>query len=138
MLANPESVKASNEKYNARTRTAQAEKTRLWRINNPEKERARSQRQIAKHLPRPHKYGIGIPEYKAMMTEQNGLCGICGRGPTGKRYNLDIDHDHVTGAVRGLLCQTCNRMLSNAHDDTRLLSLAIAYLCRTKEKPFQS
>lgn len=39
-------------------------------------------------------------------------CGICGRAPSAKR-RLDRDHDHRTGAARGLLCHRCNRALPN-------------------------
>lgn len=48
-------------------------------------------------------------EYDQLLTKQNGVCAICGRPPKTRR--LDIDHDHKTGAIRGLLCVRCNRAL---------------------------
>lgn len=40
-------------------------------------------------------------------------CGICGREPKHGRKN-DRDHEHVGGGlVRGILCHSCNRVLSN-------------------------
>ena len=38
--------------------------------------------------------------YKRLLEEQRGLCAIC-RGPSGRRA-LSVDHDHTTGAMRGL------------------------------------
>lgn len=72
------------------------------------------------------RYGIGLEEYKEMLANQGGLCAIC----RGKRsYPLDVDHDHKTGKIRGLLCKMCNhRLLPACHDDVVLLLRAVAYL----------
>jgi hypothetical protein len=55
--------------------------------------------------------GLGITDadYAAMLARQYGGCAICGRPPKTRR--LHVDHDHRTGAVRGLLCHRCNRNL---------------------------
>ena len=45
--------------------------------------------------------------YQTMLAAQGGRCAICRRLPNGRR--LEADHDHVTGKVRGLLCNGCNR-----------------------------
>jgi hypothetical protein len=56
-------------------------------------------------------YGITGEEYAALLRAQGGVCFICHRKPGKKR--LAVDHDHKTGAVRGLLCANnengCNR-----------------------------
>lgn len=54
-------------------------------------------------------YGITIEEYEQLFIEQNGLCAICKTEPL--KYKLAVDHDHDTGAVRGLLCSRCNRAI---------------------------
>lgn len=54
-------------------------------------------------------YGITIEDYDRMLEEQGGLCAICRNPPI--TYRLAVDHDHDTGAVRGLLCPPCNRAL---------------------------
>ncbi len=52
-------------------------------------------------------YGLTMGDYDKMLVEQHGRCAICGE-PMRKPF---IDHDHLTGAVRGLLCNVCNLML---------------------------
>lgn len=75
------------------------------------------------------KYGISIEEYDAMAFGQNNLCAICktsGTGASGRRLN--VDHDHVTGRIRGLLCHGCNVSLGYFKDSSTLLQAAIDYL----------
>lgn len=79
------------------------------------------------------KYGIGLEEFRAMHTQQEGKCAICGqeeaaRGRHGAVKTLAVDHDHLTGHARALLCQACNQMLGNCRDDRRVLLAAVAYL----------
>lgn len=49
-------------------------------------------------------------EYDLMFQNQQGRCALCGTdNPSNKRQKTwCIDHDHVTGRVRGLLCMGCN------------------------------
>lgn len=76
-------------------------------------------------------YGISEDEYKARLKEQRGRCKICGskdpRGRAGSTY-FQVDHDHKTGAVRGLLCAPCNSGLGSLGDDIKRLEKAIEYL----------
>jgi hypothetical protein len=62
-----------------------------------------------------------------MLAAQDGVCAICRRPPKTKR--LEVDHDHKSGLVRGLLCWRCNhRVLGQAGDDAELLRSAAQYL----------
>jgi len=72
--------------------------------------------------------GITAEEYEAALASQDGICAICGGGPTYTHHRLVLDHDHTTGAFRGLLCGRCNVLLSHALDDPALLHKAAAYL----------
>jgi hypothetical protein len=56
------------------------------------------------------KYGIGEREYQEMFLSQGGVCAVCNRPPKPGK-NMNVDHDHKTGEVRGLLCYYCNRRL---------------------------
>jgi hypothetical protein len=81
-------------------------------------------------------YGIDEETYERMEREQNGLCAICGRPPTGtnRRTNsLHVDHDHATKQTRSLLCHQCNLGLGAFRDDPGLLLAAIDYLARHKK-----
>lgn len=74
-------------------------------------------------------YGVTLEEVSKMYFLQNGKCKICGVPKPSSGYEgLHIDHDHVTGRVRGLLCNECNMMLGLAKDDTKILITAINYL----------
>jgi hypothetical protein len=72
-------------------------------------------------------YGLS-PERLAELVElQDGKCAICRKGQNIKA--LAVDHDHKTGAVRGLLCQRCNReILGAAFDSVSILRSAVRYL----------
>lgn len=74
-------------------------------------------------------FGITIKEYNALLKAQGGRCAICRCVPRSQR--LAVDHNHQTGAKRGLLCKRCNHdLLGAAHDDVDLLRAAVAYLER--------
>lgn len=77
-------------------------------------------------------YDITIGDYEQMLEDQKHLCKLCGNeGFTmGKHHKvkLVVDHCHVVGHVRGLLCHNCNRALGLLKDDTSVLEKAIHYL----------
>ncbi len=79
-------------------------------------------------------YGIGHADEQRMLLEQKGLCAICEMPETetkhGRLLGLSVDHDHETGAVRGLLCAQCNKALGLFCDSPVILTKAIAYLRR--------
>lgn len=54
-----------------------------------------------------------MEDYEAILAEQDGGCGICGRPPKSGK-SLAVDHDHATGFVRGLLCFMCNKRVLGA------------------------
>lgn len=72
-------------------------------------------------------YGLARGEYDRRFAEQDGGCAICRKALEDGR-NLHVDHDHATGAVRALLCTSCNNLLGRANDDPALLRAAADYL----------
>jgi hypothetical protein len=93
------------------------QRRKLWKLKNPHKGREYILR---------NKYGIEPEDYKKMYLSQKGLCAICKQPSPDKP--LCVDHNHITGIVRGLLCDSCNLLLGCAHDDTQTLAEAILYL----------
>lgn len=92
------------------------------------------------HLKR--KFGITLADYTALLIAQGGVCAICGQPPTvalgipsrrqgrAVRPRLVVDHNHETGAVRGLLCSPCNRGIGFLGDTSAGVRAALAYLER--------
>nr|MBA4770775.1 hypothetical protein [Sphingobium sp.] len=74
-------------------------------------------------------YGFGSAEYDAMLAKQGGRCAIC-RCESDK--HLHVDHCHSSGAVRGLLCSSCNTGLGHFRDDAERLNRAVVYLVQSK------
>lgn len=72
-------------------------------------------------------FGMTWEDYKQMERKQKSKCAICGEGPT-ERTRLTVDHDHVTGKIRGLLCHRCNLVIGRMEDNPKLLTSAAAYL----------
>lgn len=75
-------------------------------------------------------YGLTIASYNQLVEKQKGICAIClsARSVKRKKVILVIDHDHKTGAIRGLLCDRCNRGLGLMGDNIESLKRAIKYL----------
>lgn len=110
----------------ARQRSLSAKR---FRARHPEKAKAISRGTVLRML-----YGLSVEQYEAMLKDQGAACAICGKtNRSGRR--LSVDHDHATGAIRGLLCAKCNQGLGLLQDSPELLGAAAAYLIhhRTKE-----
>lgn len=107
-------------------RECKALNTREW-VKKVGKKRARNGGLL-------RRYGITHVTYAEMFAAQGGACAVCGdtvmpTDPrTGEPYDLAVDHDHVTGKVRSLLCPGCNNGLGCFRDDPVRLQQAIDYL----------
>lgn len=73
------------------------------------------------HLRR--RYGLGVSEVERMIQAQGGLCAVCKMRPA-----TQVDHDHKTGVVRGILCIYCNAAMGAFRDNPAIISNAIKYL----------
>lgn len=68
---------------------------------------------------------LSTKEYDTLLQRQGGVCAVCGRKP---EERLVIDHDHLSGRVRGLLCSPCNLGLGIFEDDPDRLVAGAEYL----------
>ena len=73
------------------------------------------------------KYKLTIEQYNELLIKYNNQCAICH-----KKFKNDtdihIDHNHITGKVRGLLCNKHNLLLGMADDNITILNNSIKYL----------
>jgi hypothetical protein len=93
----------------------------------PEEFRAKKLKHLLKR-----EYGITVQEYENLVASQNGVCAVCRSPVRGNRWKrLHIDHDHLTGKVRGLLCNNCNFAIGQMADDPARLRAAADYLERS-------
>lgn len=80
---------------------------------------------------REREYQLTDEQFQKMLSDQQGRCLICQQLPEGndpRMQKLHVDHCHVTGKVRGLLCSPCNKGLGHFKDNRTLLAAAIQYL----------
>ena len=114
-----------------------------WGVRNREKQHATLRRCVSRnpeYYARRHRtyclkqnYNITDDDYNKMLKSQNGRCAICGTNKlTGRWKSFAIDHNHITGKVRGLLCNECNRGIGYLKDDYKLLQKAVNYLIKNK------
>ncbi len=103
-------------------RAANPEKTRAssreWRTANPDKVRA-------VHLRR---YGLTLAQWESLFDSQGRKCGACQSTEPKHKRGWHTDHDHVTGAVRGILCHRCNVTLGNLGDSAEGVAAGCAAL----------
>ena len=67
------------------------------------------------------KYGLDYDKFLEMFNAQGGSCKACDKKLIiGGKKQLDcpvVDHDHKTGRVRAVLCETCNRIVGQLRED---------------------
>lgn len=105
--------------HGARCKACLSSKAKKDYKENPEKYRERLYKK---------KYGITIADYNAILEEQDGKCAICGTSDPRGQGVFHIDHNHVTGKVRGLLCCDCNTGIGSLKDSPEVLLSALNYL----------
>lgn len=104
-------------KYTLRREWVKKNKDRCKKVNAL---RHRTTNRFAKH-------GITKSDFDSMQAEQEGKCAICLR-----KCELVIDHCHITGVVRGLLCSKCNSGIGFLGDDPWVIRQAADYVGRYK------
>jgi hypothetical protein len=134
-LANLEQVRL-RDRARAGHATAKAAKAEYDRLYRKTPKRRLSERQVRLKTFWPHlTHAQAEQEWDRLLLEQGGVCAIC-KGkqlvyPT-KKKSLCIDHCHVSGQVRGLLCDPCNRGIGLLKDSIAIVSSALVYLTKAR------
>lgn len=146
-----EESRAAYRKASAKKRKEDPEKVnevkRLMRAKKLEQYREADKRQyhnMLKKDPNYHKnymlqacYNMSIDTFNEMKAAQNNVCAICYKSPKLTR-RLVVDHNHTTGKVRDLLCDSCNKGLGFFKESASSLLNAIAYLKKHSGEIFLS
>lgn len=119
----------ANRKWHSdpENRARRSAAARRRRAEQPEK-----QREIQRRYDLKRNYGMEPAGYEALLHKQNYECAVCGSQHSGRHdnENLPVDHDHETGAVRGLLCNKCNTGIGLLADNPDRLLKAADYLLK--------
>jgi len=126
-------VGKTNPKPRTICKTCYAETFRINYKKNPERYRGytnnKPYRPELKRKANLKTFGLTIAEYDQMLVAQNNVCAICNNTcSSGKR--LAVDHCHITGKIRGLLCRRCNQSIGKFNDDPVLIQKAVNYLLK--------
>ena len=128
--ANTAARKASRRRYleTARGKKLALAQAKRWRENN----RLKYLAGCKKHDLKRH-YNLTVEEWNELFAEQGYACAACG-SPTSGRNNGQwcTDHNHVTGQVRGILCNGCNMAAGHLKDDPKRCLLLAKYLERAR------
>jgi hypothetical protein len=96
-----------------------------------DQERYERTKDVAKERMRKNRlaqFGLTPEEYSILLENQGNGCAICGASAGWQGKRLAVDHNHTSGAVRGLLCDRCNTVLGKMEDSPELLRKAATYL----------
>lgn len=141
---------AKKREYSRQWAKANREHVRAYRAENADTRNARRRQRYAEdpthraeikskvqeyqkrtrtHISRAAKrYKVDAYDLELMM---NDGCAICRAHPEfDPKVKLHVDHDHSTGVVRGILCQSCNLALGHVHDDPIVVAAMFDYLTK--------
>ena len=115
---------------------------RAWAIRDAEKLAAKAEAKKARDAKKVvgiyYTYGMTLEEKSAILSFQGNACAICKTELQLEGRKTHVDHDHKTGAIRGLLCNTCNTRLGwfeMFQNDPVFSKEAMAYLDRPPVHP---
>ena len=126
-----EEIKADKRKYYHDNKESVLAKRKTYYYENQEHILAQSReytartRSARKVYNRKHLYGITAEDFDSLILKQNSKCPICLESLGDK---IAIDHDHATGAVRGILHNICNLGLGCLGDSWENMLRATNYL----------
>jgi hypothetical protein len=147
-----ERVIAREKLYYEKNKEAITIRKRAYRKNNPDKVAAWHSRYYLKHRQKilsykkgsksssswgsmiVRRYKLTPEQYHNLFEDQKGLCAACGCKEKGNR-RLAVDHNHLTGAVRALLCHACNVALGLLVDSPERVEMLLRYIVKHASIP---
>jgi len=96
----------------------------LKKYHNENEEQRERRKLLNSYSHMKRKYGLTPDDFSAMILKQNNQCKICDC----EMDDPQIDHNHSTGKIRGLLCKPCNMSLGLLKEDTNSLRNMISYI----------
>ena len=79
------------------------------------------------------RYGMSLDQFNEMLQLQENLCAMCGLPLEIGTRRVVVDHDHDSGAIRGIIHASCNFILGISGDDASVLRKGMAYLLHWKK-----
>lgn len=120
--ANPEKAEQNHKKSRTKRTSKIKSYGKQWREENPKKLREK----------RLKKYNLTLSEYETLLASQGAVCKICRQPESRHDTALSVDHCHISGKVRGLLCNGCNRGIGYLKDSYDVVLSAAQYLKAAK------
>jgi hypothetical protein len=124
---------AKRKKYYYEHKKEIAEKTKAYRQKHKEKFRERNRVSNFRNRENNHAwrrmnlYGLSSEAYYTLLGEQGGACAVCGSDDWLTRVP-HVDHNHITGRARGIVCRKCNLALGMIDDDVNIAKSLVKYL----------
>lgn len=75
-------------------------------------------------------FGISIEDKEKMFISQGSKCACCGSAEAGHKTGWRMDHNHMTGKNRAVICHPCNATLGQAKENIDRLKSCIEYLIK--------
>lgn len=131
---NRQTISAKRKADYKLTRETRLQKAKQWRDKNIEKKRAsdaayrKRSRSARKDAALRRIYGISLLAFQELLRTQEHKCANtkCHRKHSHTKP-LVVDHNHLTGRVRGLLCTQCNCAFGYARESREVLMGLIDY-----------
>lgn len=114
--------RSTNNGIDRRCKRCKRELHTRWRNENRDEYKDRLR---VNHLK--NRFGLTREQFTSIMEAQDDKCAIC-RKEFASAADTCVDHDHITEAVRGILCRKCNTGIGLFRDDINLVRSAVAYL----------
>lgn len=122
--ADPEKSRKKNKEQHAKHAVKRRASAAKWAKDNPERARRNRLRASRRNA------GVDPLAAEALLAKHDGRCDCCGVTAPGGRWGWNVDHDHATGRLRGILCHNCNTAIGKLGDTLEGVLKAVRYLER--------